>query len=238
MKLLQSSCSCSPQLALLLFPLQDFFPNLNIPRHLLNRPSEILVNWEVSQEGLCFQFPCSPSERLCTKPGKKGEALGAEELSALNYSESCTHLQRGFEEAETPPSSFSRHHLVLANGFSPSTVQFQWLWLCKKIIFRRAPRLSWLSWRLVQCNKSARLSLNPQGAAKPEHCRWSLIGSCKSPSLQSLHKTDEAPALQRSMCGRPWNSSRPVFNTAKALDANSFVKDDGIALLAKHVKLW
>lgn len=105
MKLLQSSCSCSPQLALLLFPLQDFFPNLNIPRHLLNRPSEILVNWEVSQEGLCFQFPYSPSERLCTKPGKKGEALGAEELSALNYSESCTHLQRGFEEAETPPPS-------------------------------------------------------------------------------------------------------------------------------------
>lgn len=67
-KPLQSSCSCSPQLALLLFPLQAFFPNLNIPRHLLNRwqscarPSEILVNWEAYQEGLCFQFSYSLSE--------------------------------------------------------------------------------------------------------------------------------------------------------------------------------
>lgn len=39
------------------------------------------------------------------------------------------------------------------------------------------------------------------------------------------------------MCGRSWNSSRPVFNIAKALDVNSFVEEDGIALLAKHVKL-
>lgn len=39
------------------------------------------------------------------------------------------------------------------------------------------------------------------------------------------------------MCGRSWNSSTPVFNVAKALDVNSFVEEDGIALLAKHVKL-
>ena len=39
------------------------------------------------------------------------------------------------------------------------------------------------------------------------------------------------------MCGRSWNSSSPVFNIAKALDVNSVVEEDGIALLAKHVKL-
>lgn len=104
-KLLQSSCSCSPQLALLLFPLQDFFPKLNIPRHLLNRPSEILVNWKVSQEGLCFQFSYSPGKWECSKPGKRGKAFGAEELPAQNYPGRCTHLPRCLEEAETRLSS-------------------------------------------------------------------------------------------------------------------------------------
>lgn len=237
-KLLQSSCSCSPQLALLLFPLQDFFPNLNIPRHLQNRPSEILVNWEVSQEGPCFQFSCSPSERLCSKLGKKGWSSWSRRIVCPELFRKLYSFAKRFWRSRNT-SSFSRRHLVFANGFSPSTVQFQWLWLCKKIVLRGAPRLSRLSRRLVQCNKSARLNLNPQGEAKPEHCRCSLIESCKSPSLRSLCvRQMRLLLLRRSMCGRSWNSSRPVFNIAKALDVNSFVKEDGIALLAKHVKLW
>lgn len=79
------------------------------------------------------------------------------------------------EEAETPPSS---PHIIL---------YLQTVWVLAQCNFndsaresRRAQRLSWLSWRLVQCNKSARLSLNPHGAAQPQHCRCSLIESCKS----------------------------------------------------------
>ena len=105
-KLLQSSCSCSPQLALLLFPLQDFFPNLNIPTHLLNRPSVILVNCKVSQEGLCFQFSYSPSKWDAEQQIRQnGEGSWSRRIACPELLGSCIHLQRGFEEAETPPSS-------------------------------------------------------------------------------------------------------------------------------------
>lgn len=106
-ELLQHSCSCPPQLILLLFPLQYFFPNLNIPRHLLNRPAEIRVNWEVSQEGLCFQFSYSPSQwETVQQSRQRGKAFGAEEPCAQNYSGSCTRLPTVFEE-ETLLSSWN-----------------------------------------------------------------------------------------------------------------------------------
>lgn len=142
-KLLQSSCSRSPQLALLLFPLQDFFPNLNIPRHLLNRPSEILVNWEVSQEGLCLQFSYSPSKweapQQTRQKGSWSRRIVCPELFRKLY----PFAKRFWTSRNT--SFFSKHHLVFTNGLSPSAVQFQWL--CRSIVLRRAQRLSWLSRR-------------------------------------------------------------------------------------------
>lgn len=163
-KLLQSSCSCSPQLALLLFPLQDFFPKLNIPRHLLNRPSEILVNWEVSQEGLCFQFSYSPGRWERSKPGKKGEGSWSRRIAFPELFRKVYPFAKRFWGSRNT-SSFSKHHLVFTNGLNPSAVQFQWL--SRRVILRRSQRLPWLPWRLVYCNKSARPSLNPQGAGQP-----------------------------------------------------------------------
>lgn len=62
-------------------------------------------------------------------------------------------------------SFFSKHHLAFTNGLSPSAEQFQLL--SRRTVFRRADRLPWPSWRLVQHNKSPGLCSNPQGAAKP-----------------------------------------------------------------------
>lgn len=58
---------------------------------------------------------------------------------------------------------FSKHNLV-----------FETLWVLAQCNFNDSAgelcleelRLSWLSWRLLQCNISVRLSLNPHGAAK------------------------------------------------------------------------
>lgn len=129
-KVLQSSCSCSPQLALLLFPLQEFFPNLNIPRHLLNRSSEMLVNWEVSQEGLCFQFSYSPNKwEAAQQTRQKGEGSWSGRIVCPELFRKLYPFAKRFWRSRNT-SFFSNHHLVFTHGLSPSAVQFQWL--CKE----------------------------------------------------------------------------------------------------------
>lgn len=81
----------------------EFLPK---PKH-SQTPSEQALRdsskLEVSQEGLCFQFSYSLGQ--CSKAGKRGKVLGAEELCDQNYSGNCTNLPRAFEKAETAPSS-------------------------------------------------------------------------------------------------------------------------------------
>lgn len=167
----QSSCSCSPQLVLLLFPLQDFFPNLNIPRHLLNRPSEILVKWEVCQEGLFSVFLFTEPVRG-SKPGKSREQKSGEPRITRGDVPICQEVLKEQKHLPSTPNIilYLKRVESQCSAISVTAGEFQEL-------------KGYPGYHGNQCS-----AINQPGWAPVlnEHCRCSLTDSCKSPSQQSL----------------------------------------------------